>query len=66
MRIPENCPECGGEIYTFTLNGQDGFECKVCEFMDVEEFEVFSSPEMEVELTKALEKETGIKGWHKR
>ena len=56
MRIPDCCPECGGEIYTFTLNGQDGFECKVCEFMDVEEFEMFASPEMEIKLTKAIQK----------
>ena len=66
MRIPDCCPECGGEIYSFTLNGCDGFECKVCEFMDVEDFEHFRSPEKEIEIQKALEEKTGLKGWHKR
>jgi len=66
MRIPDECPECGGEVYWFRLNGCDGFQCKNCEFMDVEEFEQFSSPEHEIMLHKALEEKTGLKGgWHK-
>lgn len=66
MRIPTECPECGGEIYQFTLNGCEGFECKVCEFNDIEDFEHMSSPEYEISLTKALEEKTGMQGWHKR
>jgi len=65
LRIPQRCPECDGEIYEFTLNGQQGFKCKRCDFMDVEEFEEFSSPEMEVKLTKELERLTGKVGWYK-
>lgn len=44
MRIPDKCPECGGEIYSFILNGCNGFKCKDCEFTNVEEFEQFRSP----------------------
>lgn len=67
MRIPSECPECGGEIYTFILNGCDGFECKICDFMDVEDFEHMSSPEYEISITKALQEVVGKDGeWHKR
>ena len=66
MRIPDKCPECGGEIYSFILNGCDGFKCKECEFMDVEEFEEFRSPEAEIRIQKALEEKTGLKGWYTR
>jgi len=66
LRIPEECPECGGEVYSFTLNGCEGYECKVCEFNDAEDFEQFRSPEKEIEITKALEEITGKTGWHKR
>lgn len=31
----QKCPECGGETYWFILNGDEGFKCKECEFIDV-------------------------------
>ncbi len=66
MKIPDCCPECGGEIYWLNINGNEGFRCKECEFMDIDDFPNMSSPEYEISLTKTLEEKTGLIGWHKR